>query len=114
MRYNILFNPFNDTFYHGILSHSEILRLKGNISKFDDYIRGIIFEDVLYIRYYYPFDNIGSISLAQLKKASYSLIFPEVNKIKALIKNNCDININEVVYNVDNVFLKEKLQTLTV
>ena len=76
---------------------------------FDYYIRGIIKENTLYLRLYYPYNDIDEQSFTFIKQSSYELLKASKNAIvKALLKN--DIVINEVFLNVDNETLKEKLK----
>ena len=50
------YNPFTKNYIESGCSHAVALYNKGKQKQFDEYIRGIILDDVLYLRTYYPFD----------------------------------------------------------
>lgn len=102
-RYN--YNPFTKDFHYCNQSHSISLYNKGRQKQFDEYIRLIIVENTLYIRLYYPFDDLDSLSLVELKQKSYKLIKQYEDAILKEFKK-VNITIDSIEYNVENDLLK--------
>ena len=76
---------------------------------FDGYIRGIIKNDILYLRIFYPYDDIDEKSYTDIKNVSYKILKQcEADILKELKKEN--INITFIYLNVTNDTLKEKLK----
>ncbi len=102
-RYN--YNPFTKDFHYCEQAHNLSLHNKGKQKQFDEYIRVIVYKKKLYIRLYYPFNDLEGLSLAELKQKSYELLR---RYEKALLKEleKVNISINEIRYNVDNDLLK--------
>ncbi len=88
-------------------SHAIALHNKKEQKNFDNYIRGIIDNNILYLRLYYPFEDIQELSLAQLKRKSTALLSEFKAVIKSKVSDHYGIKINKIVLNVDNVYLKE-------
>ena len=102
-RYN--YNPFTKDFHYCEESHSVSLYNKGKQKHFDEYIRVIVVKNTLYIRLYYPFNDLEGLSLVELKQKSFELIKQYEKGILEGLKR-ADITIDEVKYNVENDLLK--------
>jgi hypothetical protein len=100
------FNPFNDKFIFGGLSHNQDIYNSGNQKSFDNFIRGIILNNTLYLRLYYPFEDLENLSLNELKRKSYTLLKDNEKKILSLINDKLKVSINVINYNVDNDLLR--------
>ena len=98
------YNPFTKDYIESDSSHAVAIANKGKTKEYDEYIRGIILDGVLYLRLYYPFDDLSELSLVELKQKSRALLeFHRVDVLKQLDK---DINIKEIKYNVENDLLE--------
>jgi len=102
----IAYNPDNKNYISGSQSHSIQLYNKGKQKEFDKYIRGIILNNTLYLRLYYPYEDIDNLTRDRLYQASYSLLKDSTGAILEAIKENDGINIIDIKYNVDNDLLK--------
>lgn len=100
------YNPFTNDFIASDSSHSIAIANKGKQKLFDEYIRGIILDDVLYLRLYYPFIDLSDLSLIDLKQRSRQLLEYNRSKIKLLILKEYKIEIKEIKFNVENDLLK--------
>jgi len=76
---------------------------------FDGYIRGIIENNILYLRLFYPYDNIDEKSFTYIKQVSFTILKQAQADILEVLKNE-GINISDSFLNVDNELLKEKLK----
>lgn len=103
--YRISYNPFTKEYLSGYSYHSVQLYNKERIKTFDDYIRGIILDNVLYLRVYYPFNNIDTLTSDKLYKASYKLLNDNTSDILQAIKDKENITIKDIQYNVTNDIL---------
>ena len=104
--YRISYNPYTKDYISGGQSHSIQLYNKGKQKAFDEYIRGIILDDVLYLRVYYPYNNLDELTRDKLYQASYILLKDNTRDIIALIKDKENITIKDILYNVDNDLLR--------
>ena len=100
------YNPFTKDFIESSCSHSVAIYNKGKQKQFDEYIRGIILDDVLYLRLYYPFPDLSELSLVELKQKSYELLLMNKHLIIDLIKDKYDIEIETFNFNVENDLLQ--------
>ena len=103
--YKILYNPYTKDYISGSQSHSIQLYNQGKQACFDDYIRGIILDDVLYLRIYYPYEDIQDRAYQDILLASNKLLKDNTRAILALIKRKENITINKIEYNVTNDLL---------
>jgi hypothetical protein len=103
--YRVSYNPYTKDYISGQQGHVEQIYNRGRQKVFDDYIRGIILDDVLYLRIYYPYNNIDELTRDKLYQASYTLLKDNTRDILALIKDKENITINDVKYNVTNDLL---------
>jgi hypothetical protein len=103
--YRISYNPFTKDYISGFSPHSIQLYNRGRQLSFDEYIRGIILDNVLYLRLYYPFQDLENKTLPEVNKASLKLLKENIPPILALIKNKDNITIESIRYNVINDLL---------
>lgn len=97
------YNPFNKDYIEGGTSHSVALANKGKTKEFDQYIRGIILDNVLYLRLFYPFNDIEELDLIELKQKSRELL---ENFTDDLVSQLRGTRIKEIRYNVENDLLE--------
>ena len=107
IEYRVSYNPYTKDYISGNQSHSEQIYNRGRQKAFDEYIRGIILEDVLYLRVYYPFNNLDELTRDKLYQASYTLLKTNTRGILALIKDKENITIKDIRYNVTNDLLTD-------
>jgi len=105
IEYRINYNPYTNDYISGYNSHSIALYNQGKQKSFDDYIRGIILDDVLYLRIYYPFKDLQDREYQYILLASEKLLQDNINDILVLIKNKENIVIKDIKYNVANDLL---------
>jgi len=107
----LFFNIDNKKLYSFNSSHAIYLHNhKQELNKgFDYYIRGIIKENTLYLRLYYPYNDIDEQSFTFIKQSSYELLKASENDIVKALKDQA-INITETILNVSNEDLKDKLK----
>jgi hypothetical protein len=104
--YRVSYNPYTKEYLSGYTSHSIQLYNRGRQSSFDDYIRGIILDDVLYLRIYYPFEDLDTLTSDKIYSASLTLLKANIKAILEVIKNKDNITITSINYNVDNDLLR--------
>lgn len=100
------YNPFTKDFIESSCSHSVAIYNKGKQKQFDEYIRGIIVKKKLYLRMYYPFNDLGELSLIKLKQHSLSLSNQYLPKLLKALESNLKIVPTDIRYNVENDLLK--------
>ena len=110
------FNPFNGVFIDSAVNHAEaIYNHYGNVigacKAFDSYIRGIIKDDVLYLRTFYPYDDIDNLLWDDIQKKSRLLLGDYQTQILKAIKRQYDFIPSRIVLNADNDLLRNELQT---
>lgn len=103
--YRISFNPYTKDYISGQSPHSIAIYNHHKQAKFEEYIRGIIFNEVLYLRIYYPFPDLQEKTLSDILKASETLLRDNKRRLIRLIKAKDSLNIKEVRYNVTNDLL---------
>lgn len=96
------YNPFTKEYIEGGVSHSSAIYNKGRQKEFDQYIRGIILDNVLYLRLFYPFNDIGDLDLIELKQKSRELLESFKDDLVSQLRGT---RISEIKYNVDNDLL---------
>jgi len=105
IEYRINYNPYTKDYISGTSSHSIQLYNRGRQSQFDEYIRCIILDDILYLRVYYPFKDLQDKEYKDILLASEKLLQDNINDILALIKDKENVVIKDIKYNVDNDLL---------
>jgi hypothetical protein len=103
--YRISYNPYTKDYISGSQSHSIQLYNRGRQSQFNEYIRGIIHNDTLYLRVYYPYEDIDTLTRDKLYQASYTLLKDNEKDIIKAIKKQDNIIITGIKYNVTNDLL---------
>jgi len=74
---------------------------------FDYYIRGIIKDNMLLLRLYYPYDDINELQYNEILKRSDYLLKSEYPHILKVLKDN-NINIEKTFFNLTNEDIKQK------
>ena len=105
--YRIAYNVFNKNYISGSASHTIQLYNAKKQKSFNDYIRGIIIDNTLYLRVFYPFNDIEDLSSEKLNQSSYTLLKEHTSDIIQAIKENDNISIKEVKYNYTNDLFKD-------
>jgi len=100
------YNPFTKDFVHCTQSHSIALYNIGKQKQFDEYIRGIIVGKKLYLRLYYPFEDLPELTLNDLRQKSRTLLEQYKGEVLKAIKNEYAFSPNAIHYNVENDLLK--------
>lgn len=111
----IFFNPDKNKLSIFEASHVEYFHnhKKELNNNFDSCIRGIIADNALYLRLYYPYNDINEKSFIDIKQASFSLLkASETDILKGLKAES--IIIKEVFLNVSNQDIKDKFNLLYV
>ena len=99
------YNPFTKDYIESSSSHSVAIYNKGKQKQFDEYIRGILYNNILYLRTYYPFDNLSELSLTELHQKSRQLLEQYYKEILVIIKQNYAY-VDQVKFNVENDLLE--------
>lgn len=99
------YNPFTKDFIESSTSHSIAIANKGKQKQFDEYIRGIILDGVLYLRLYYPFNDLDNLSLVELKQKSRELLEQYYIDILVALWVKKEFRPKEIKFNVDNDLL---------
>ena len=100
------YNPFTKEFFDGGLCHALSIHNKGRTKEYDTFIRGIISDNVLYLRTFYPFDDLSNLNYGQLQVKSKQLLRQFEADILHLIKREYNILIKDIVFNAENDLLK--------
>jgi hypothetical protein len=101
------YNPDKNKLYLFDCSHVEYYHnQQSNLKQpFDFFIRGMIANDTLYLRLYYPYNDIEEKSFTQVKQFSFDCLNTcKADILKELQKENIDIK--ETIFNVSNDDLK--------
>lgn len=106
MEYRICYNIFDNNYISGREAHNIQLYNAKKQKEYNDYIRGIIIDNTLYLRVFYPFEDIDNITKNKLYQSSYELLKDNTNDIIQTIYKHENIKITEVKYNVENDLLK--------
>lgn len=115
MEKRFFYNPDNEKLY--IFNSSHVQFFHNNRDKlnknFDYYIRGILKDDILYLRCFYPYDDIIYLSHKDIMKKSMELLNIFKNAVlTSLYKEG--IKVKDIKLNVSNEDLKTFLNTLYV
>ena len=106
MEIRFSYNPDHNDFIDCPTCHSTALYNKGKQKDFDKYIRGILLDGILYLRLFYPYDNIEELNIVQLQKHSRELLSFYLRDILKKIKEHYEIIPEKIVYNAVNDLLK--------
>jgi hypothetical protein len=109
----LFYNPYNGNIFlfsnsHTIYYHNKKLELP-----FDEYIRGLIKDDILYLRIYYPYNNIDELTYNELMNKSNKLLNYHLKGILQALKHKGLIP-KDIILNVTNEDLKRYLNLLYV
>lgn len=102
MELRFCYNPFDKVFFDCGTSHVLEINRRGKQKIFDEYIRGIIKDNILYLRTFYPFDDIVSLSFDGLKTKSNQLLKEFLAETLTEIKKCYKLSISEIKFSVDN------------
>ena len=105
--YRVCYNIFNKHYISGREAHNIQLYNAKKQKEYNHYIRAIILNNTLYLRTYYPFDDIDNITINKLNQLSYELLKEHTSDIIQAIKENDNISIKEVKYNYTNDLFRE-------
>jgi len=100
------YNPFTKDYIESDTSHAVAIYNKGKQKQFDEYVRGIIFSNTLYLRLYYPFEDLPELSLVELKQRSRELLEKYKKEILQILKNKKVCAIVGIQFNVENDLLE--------
>ena len=103
IRFN--YEPFKKEFIKCSTTHSLALYNKGKQKEFDQYIRGIIIDEKLYIRTYYPFDDINDLNGVELRQRSRELLESFRGDLLGAVAYEYGFTPIEVIYNAENDLL---------
>lgn len=94
-------------------SHSEFFYNKNRTIfssvKFDDIIRGIITEDKIYLRVFYPYDDIENLSFVELLEKSEKILLYHLPELEKELK--VQGYYQAISLNATNDLLKDELKT---
>jgi hypothetical protein len=99
------YEPFKKEFLHCPTSHATALYNIGKQKDFDQYIRGIIQDNVLYLRTFYPFDDIEDLSGVELRQKSRTLLEQYQEAVLKVIGKEYNTTIKEISFNAENDLL---------
>lgn len=100
------YNPFKVDFIECNECHSLALYNKGLQKQFDEYIRGIIINKTLFLRTYYPFDDLNELTITELRNKSRTLLETELHNVLKLIRKRYNLTVDKIIFNADNDLLK--------
>jgi len=104
------YNPFNGHFIDcEYNNHSDGIYNAGQQKHFDNYIRGIIKDKVLYLRTYYPFNDIENLLIDDINKKSLQLLKEYVSILLIKIKAHYRFIPQKIEYNATQDLLKQKI-----
>lgn len=99
------YNSKNKSFLDCGVCHSTALHNKGLQKSFDLFIRGIIKDNTLYLRTFYPLKDIDEKTFEQINTTSFDLLFDAKKEVLAQIKKVYNVRIKKIEYNVTNDLL---------
>lgn len=106
MELRFCYHPKNKKFIDCYTCHSTALHNLGKQREFDQYIRGIIKDGILYLRTFYPLKDIDSQTIEGINETSFNLLYENKELIKTKIKKIYKLNIKKIEYNQVNDLLK--------
>lgn len=106
MENRFFFNPLNGQLLNcGQSSHSCYAYNK-KLSSFDSFIRGIIVYNTLYLRTFYPFNDLSDLTYNDLQIKSRALLNQYIKDISRAVKKSYNIEIKKIILNAENDLLK--------
>lgn len=87
-------------------AHSDTIAKRGKKLPFDTWIRGIIIDNKLYLRTFYPLQDIEEKSLEEVKEASFNRLFDAQKSLLKALKSQGIAKPSKIAYNVNNDDLK--------
>lgn len=97
------YEPFKNQFLECGVSHTG----KTPVKTYDQYIRGILSNGTLYLRVYYPFDNLSELTYDNLMRKSHLLLNQYKADVLKEVKKHYGLTPDNVILNVTN----DNLQT---
>jgi hypothetical protein len=108
------YNPFNGDFFDcGYANHAKSIYAKGKQSSFDEYIRFIVADGILFIRTFYPFNDIDKLTADQIREKSLALLKEYKAQVKKILKKH-NISYKKIVINAEQDLLKSELKTICI
>jgi len=105
----ICYNPNTKNYIQGNTAHNILLYNAKKHKNYDNYIRCIIDKGILYIRVFYPYNDIDTLTSDKLYQSSYTLQKLYIKDILDNIKkHNTNIMIKDIIYNVNRQILESK------
>jgi len=102
----LCYNPNTRHYIQGNTSHNiQLYNAKKN-KLYNDYIRCILDNNILYIRVYYPYNDIDTLTIDKLYQYSYELLQGNIKDIIKAIKKHNNIIIKDIKYNIDRKYLE--------
>jgi hypothetical protein len=104
----ISFNPDNNIFLYSNSGelHADTIHKAGHGKNFDEFIRAIYKNKILYIRIYYPYNDIDNLNMQELTAKSFDLIYNNKKELIKRIKKELKLIIKDIKYNVTNDILQ--------
>jgi len=106
MEKRFCFEPFKKVFFDCKESHVTEINNRKLQKKFDTFIRGIIKDNTLYLRVFYPFENINELTYKELIQHSNTLLKENLKGIKSVIKKEYKLTQKIIKLSVTNTDLK--------
>lgn len=102
MEKRFCFEPFKKVFFDCPESHVIEINNRGLQKKFDTFIRGIIKGKTLYLRVFYPFENISELTYDGLIRHSDTLLKENFPAILEVIKKHYKFLPGSTKFSVTN------------
>ena len=99
------YNPFTKQYFSGYNSHTEQIYNAKESKNFDFFIRGIIFDDCLYLRVYFPLKNFPD-NVELLNKKSLKFLRYYYREVRQVLKEKENLTPKDTFYNVTNDILQ--------
>lgn len=103
------YNPYNRDVFFFNTSHVNYYHNNKMLLPFDEYIRGLIRANTLYLRVYYPFNNIDELTYNELMNKSNKLLNYHLKGILQALKHKGIIPLKTIL-NVTNKDLQRYLK----
>jgi hypothetical protein len=99
------YEPFKKDFIKCGTTHSLALYNKGKQKEFDQYIRGILYKEKLYLRTFYPFEGIEDLNGVELRQRSRELLESFKGDLLGVVAYEYGFTPTEIIYNAENDLL---------